>query len=91
MATGSPAGPAQRLSQEDKPAASQTDLPSWVSEWRDCSLGTITRREVNLLGKFLSGAQWKREQGERRRRKVGIALWPFSLRGCEGILSVLED
>lgn len=63
MATGSPAGPAQRLSREDKPAASQTDLPSWVSEWRDCSLGTITRGEVNLLGKFLSGGNGSRERG----------------------------
>lgn len=59
MATSSQTGPAQRLSLEDKPDASQTDVPSWVSEWRDCSLGTITRWEANLLAKFLGGSQWK--------------------------------
>lgn len=64
MATGSQAGPVQCLSWEDKPAASQTDLPSWVSEWRDCSLGTITRGEANLLGKFLSGLHRKRKGEE---------------------------
>lgn len=67
MATGSQAGPVQCLSREDKPAASQTDLPSWVSEWRDCSLGTITRGKANLLGKFLSGlhCKWRGEEDDK--------------------------
>lgn len=59
MATGSQVGPVQCLSWEDKPAVSQTNLPSWVSGWRDCSLGTITRGEAKLLGTFLSSLHWK--------------------------------
>lgn len=87
MATGSQAGPVQCLSREDKPAASQTDLPSWVSEWRDCSLGTTTRGEANLLGKFLRG---NGSEGERRMMRVGVTLWPYSNRGERNFCACLR-
>lgn len=90
MATGSQAGPVQCLSWVDKPAASQTDLPSWVSEWRDCSLGTITRGEANLLGKFLSGLHWKWKGEEEEDEGGNYALVIFS-QGWEEFLCVRKD
>lgn len=74
MATGSQAGPVQCLSWEDKAAASQTDLLSWVSEWRDCSLGTITRGEAKLLGKFLTGFHWKLKEEEDEGRNYFLVI-----------------
>lgn len=91
MATGSQAGPVHCLSWEDKPAASQTNLPSWVSEWRDCSLGTITRGEASLLGKFLSGLHWKWKGKEEEEEEGGNYSLVIFSQGLEEFLCVCRD
>lgn len=90
MAAGSQAGPVHCLSREDKPAASQTNSPSWVSEWRDCSLGTTTRGEASLLGKFLSGLHWK-WKGKDEEEEGGIYSLVIFSQGLEEFLCVCKD
>lgn len=71
----------------------KTNLPSWVSEWRGCSLGTITRGEASLLGKFLSGLRWKwKGEGEKEEEEEGenYSLVIFS-QGLEEFLCVFKD